>query len=168
MSQSIPLGPFQIFRKFAEILASQGAPPLSTTPVANLPLMSMTLAAKLPPVSMTPVANLPPVSTTQVVPVSLVFLPVANFPPVSTMQLQICRQCRWNMEKISGCWLLKKNLKAKIYIYVNSTTQRCPNKIIKIFLIEIFLPFATSVNDTGGASWAANISANFRKNLKWP
>jgi hypothetical protein len=30
------------------------------------------------------------------------------------------------------------NLKAKIYIYVNSTTQRCPNKIIKIFLIEDF------------------------------
>jgi hypothetical protein len=28
------------------------------------------------------------------------------------------------------------NLKAKIYIYVNSTTQRCPNKIIKIFLLE--------------------------------
>jgi hypothetical protein len=30
------------------------------------------------------------------------------------------------------------NLKAKIYIYVNSTTQRCPNKIIKIFLLEGF------------------------------
>jgi hypothetical protein len=30
------------------------------------------------------------------------------------------------------------NLKAKIYIYVNSTTQRCPNKIIKIFLLEDF------------------------------
>jgi hypothetical protein len=30
------------------------------------------------------------------------------------------------------------NLKAKIYIYVNSTIQRCPKKIIKIFLIEEF------------------------------
>jgi hypothetical protein len=30
------------------------------------------------------------------------------------------------------------NLKAKIYIYVNSTIQRWPNKIIKIFLIEDF------------------------------
>jgi hypothetical protein len=30
------------------------------------------------------------------------------------------------------------NLKAKIFIYVNSTIQRCPNKIIKIFLIEDF------------------------------
>jgi hypothetical protein len=30
------------------------------------------------------------------------------------------------------------NLKANIYIYVNSTIQRCSNKIIKIFLIEDF------------------------------
>ncbi len=30
------------------------------------------------------------------------------------------------------------NLKEKINIYVNSTTQRCPNKIIKIFLLEGF------------------------------
>ena len=81
---------FEFFRKFAEIFASQGAPPVSTTPMANLP-----------PVSKTPVAKLPPVSTT----------PVAGF-----------RQ-------------LKVNLKAKIYIHVNSSIQRCPNKIIKHFLI---------------------------------
>jgi hypothetical protein len=30
------------------------------------------------------------------------------------------------------------NLKAKIYIYVNSTIQRCPIKIIKIFQVEDF------------------------------
>ncbi len=42
---------FQFFRKFAEIFASQGAPPVSTTPVANLPPVSMTSVAKLPPVS---------------------------------------------------------------------------------------------------------------------
>jgi hypothetical protein len=40
------------------------------------------------------------------------------------------------MPTISGCRHLKVNLKAKIYIYVNSTTQRSPNKIIKIFLLE--------------------------------
>jgi hypothetical protein len=34
-SQSIPLGPFQIFSKIAEIFTSQGAPLVSTTPVAN-------------------------------------------------------------------------------------------------------------------------------------
>jgi hypothetical protein len=60
-----------------------------------------------------PVANLPPVKT----------IPAANLPPVAT---------------ISGCRHLKVNLKAKIYIYVYSTTQRCPNKIIKIFLLEGF------------------------------
>jgi hypothetical protein len=42
------------------------------------------------------------------------------------------------MATISGCRHLKVNLKAKIYIFVNSTTQRCPNKIIKIFLLEGF------------------------------
>jgi hypothetical protein len=42
------------------------------------------------------------------------------------------------MATISGCRYHKVNLKAKIYIYVNSTTQRCPNKIIKIFLLEGF------------------------------
>jgi hypothetical protein len=42
---------FEFFRKFAEIFASQGAPPVSMTPVANLPLVSTTPAAKLPPVS---------------------------------------------------------------------------------------------------------------------
>jgi hypothetical protein len=42
------------------------------------------------------------------------------------------------MGTISGCRYLKVNLKAKIYINVKSTIQRCPNKIIKIFLIEDF------------------------------
>jgi hypothetical protein len=42
------------------------------------------------------------------------------------------------MGLISGCRYLKVNLKAKMFIYVNSTIQRCPNKIIKIFLIEDF------------------------------
>jgi hypothetical protein len=43
------------------------------------------------------------------------------------------------MGTISGCRVLKVNLKAKLFIYVNSTTQRCPNKTIKIFLLEYFL-----------------------------
>ncbi len=46
---------------------------------------------------------------------------------------------RWQIiGRTSVCRHLKVNLKAKIYIYVNSTTQRCPNKLIKIFLIEDF------------------------------
>ncbi len=39
---------------------------------------------------------------------------------------------------ISGCRYLKVNLKAKMYICVTFTIQRCPNKIIKIFQIEDF------------------------------
>jgi hypothetical protein len=68
--------------------------------------------------------------------------PVANCHRYQGHRRQICHRCqrhRWqNMEKISGCRLLKENLKAKIYIYVDSITQRCQNKIIKIFLIEDF------------------------------
>ncbi len=57
---------------------------------------------------------------------------------------QICRRCqlhRWQiMGTISDCLLVhrKVNLRKKIYLYVNSTTQRCPNKIFKTFLIEDF------------------------------
>jgi hypothetical protein len=42
------------------------------------------------------------------------------------------------MGTISGCRHMKVNFKAKIDIYVSSTTQRWPNKIIKIFLIGDF------------------------------
>jgi hypothetical protein len=50
-----------------------------------------------------------------------------------------CQQHRWQtMGTISGYRCLKVNLKAKMYIFVNSTIQRCPNKIIKIFLTEDF------------------------------
>jgi hypothetical protein len=52
------------------------------------------------------------------------------------------------------------NLKEKSYLYVNSTIERCPNKII-----EDFFPFAIVVNDSGSAPSATNISANFRKKL---
>jgi hypothetical protein len=76
--------------------------------------------------------NLPPVSTT----------PVANCHRYQQHQLQICHRCRlhqWQiMATISGCRHHKVNLKAKIYIYVISTTQRCPNKTIKNFLLEGF------------------------------
>jgi hypothetical protein len=37
-------------------------------------------------------------------------------------------------------------------VLVNSTSQRCPNKIIKTFMIEDFFPFAKGVNDNGGAT----------------
>ncbi len=37
-----------------------------------------------------------------------------------------------------------------MYLYAYSTTQSCLKEIMKMFLIEDF-PFATGVNDTGGA-----------------
>ncbi len=64
------------------------------------------------------------------------------------------------MGKISDCWHLNVNLKQNIYKYINPTTRRCPNKIIRTFLIEDFY-ICTRVNDTSGAPWAANIFANF-------
>jgi hypothetical protein len=90
--QSIPLRPFRIFvRKFAEIFVIQGAPPVSTTPVANFSTSFASVfdtggkfvtgvndtggkfatgvndrGGKLPLVSTTPAANLPPVSFTSV------------------------------------------------------------------------------------------------------
>jgi hypothetical protein len=89
----------------------------------------------LPPVSLvllTPVANLPPVSA----------IPAANLPPVSMTPVANChgyQRHRWQIKgAISGCRHHTVNLKTKIYIYVNSTTQRCPNKIVKIFLLEDF------------------------------
>ncbi len=85
---------------------------------------------------------------------------------------QICRRCRWHwwqiMRTISGCWHLKVNLKAKIYIYVNSTIQRCPNKIIKIFLLEDFfhLPLVSLTPVVHLEPWIS--PRIFAKKSKWP
>ncbi len=163
---------FKFLQKFAEIFASQGAPAVSTTPVATLP-----------PVSTTPAANLPPVSL-------VLLMLVANLPPVSMIPeatchwfqgprwqichqyqqhwCQICQRChqhRWqNMETIPGCTLPKVNLKAKIYIYVNYPKVSKQNNT-KFSDLRLF-PFATCVNDTDGEPWASNISANFRKKIE--
>ncbi len=55
---------------------------------------------------------------------------------------QICYRRQWHrwqiMGTISYCRHPKVNFKAKIYIYVSSTTQRWPNKIVRIFLVEDF------------------------------
>jgi hypothetical protein len=45
-----------------------------------------------------------------------------------------------NLGTIPDCLQLKVNLKKKC-LYVNSTTQRCQNKILKTFLIEDFFHF---------------------------
>jgi len=60
---------------------------------------------------------------------------------------------------LSYCWHLTVNLKEKNYLYVISTTQRCPNKIIQTFLIEDFF----HLPPVSATPWAAKISANFKK-----
>ncbi len=69
---------FKFFQKFAEIIASQGAPPVSATLAANFSTNFTSVVdtggkfatgvndagGKLPPLSTTPAANLPPLSTT--------------------------------------------------------------------------------------------------------
>jgi hypothetical protein len=63
------------------------------------------------------------------------------------------------MGTISYYLHLRVNLKEKIYLYYQKVLKQ--NK--ETFLIEIFFPFATGVNNTGDAPGAVNISANFRK-----
>ncbi len=81
------------------------------------------------------------------------------------------RWCRWYwwqiMGTISDCLHLKVNLKEEVYLHVNSTNQRYPNKIIKPFLIEDFfhLPPVLTILVVHLELW---ISMNFFKNLKRP
>ncbi len=97
---------------------------------------------------------------------------VSNFLENSRRYSQVkvhhrCQSYRWKtMGTISGCRYLKVKLKAKIYIFINFAFQRCQN--YQKFSDWRFFSFATGVNDTGGEPWAANISANFWKNLKRP
>jgi hypothetical protein len=67
---------FEFFRKFAEIIVSKGAPPVSATPAANFATSLASVidtggkfatginntGGNLPLVTTTPVANLPPVA----------------------------------------------------------------------------------------------------------
>jgi hypothetical protein len=70
---------------------------------------------------------------------------------VDTGVIDIHKLNRWQiMGTISDYYNLKVNLKVKIYLYVNSTTQRCPNKTIKTVMIEDF-SICACVNDSGGA-----------------
>ncbi len=57
------------------------------------------------------------------------------------------------MGTISVFLHLEVNKKTKIYLYVKSTTQRCPNKIFKTFLIEDFFI----------CHWWCNITENIER-----
>ncbi len=68
---------------------------------------------------MIPAADLMPMSTT----------PGANLPPISTTPAVNFVTGTAGVVDASGK-----------YLYVNFTTSRCPNKIIKTFLLKIFPP----------------------------
>ncbi len=75
---------------------------------------------------------------------------------------------RWRiMWTISDCCHFKVNLKKKIYLYANSTTQRSFKKIIKTFLIEDFFIFHQCLRQ-----WWCTVSCEylgeFSKNSKRP
>ncbi len=80
-----------------------------------------------------------------------------------------CHWHRWQiMGTISGCRHLKVNLKAKIYINVNSSSQCCPKKIMKIFLIGVFFHLPP-VSTTPLVHFELRISPRiFKKNSKRP
>ncbi len=59
--------------------------------------------------------------------------------------------CDKEWEQYQAAYLHLKVNRRTIYLYVNSTTERFPNKIFKTFLIEVFFLFVTGVNDSGGA-----------------
>ncbi len=168
---------FEFFRKFAEIFTSQGAPPVSKIPVVNLPPVSTTPAAKLPLVSTTPAANLPPVSATPEANFATSFasvvdtgnkfatgvndagggkLPpvlttsVANLPPVKMTQVANNGNNYQTADNLKWTWRKK-------FIYMLTLLPKGAKEIMQIFLIE---------DDTGGAPWAVNLPANFRKKFK--
>ncbi len=69
------------------------------------------------------------------------------------------------METLSDCWNLRVNVKKKMYLqYMLTRLLKGVLKKLAIFWLKIFL-FATGVNPTCGAPWAANISANFRNGI---
>ncbi len=144
------------------MFASQGAPPVSRTPLANLtPVANCRRYQRhrqqichqyqrhrrliLPPVPLvllTPVANLPPVST----------IPAANLPVVSTTPVanchryqrhrrEICHRCHWHrwqiMGTISGCWHLKVRRQKFIYMFP-LLPKDDQTKLLKFFWLNIF------------------------------
>jgi hypothetical protein len=115
-------------------------------------------------VSTTPVANLPPVSTT----------PAANFASSFSRVVDTGGKFATGVADTGGKqWdsyqaedTLKWTWRQKFIYMVTLLSKGVPTKLLKFFWLKIF-SFATSVSDTGGQPWAANISANFGKNLKW-
>ncbi len=117
----------------------------------------------LPPVSTTPVTNLPPVL---LIPVAICHRCRWHRRQICRQycwhRWQICHCCQQH----KGNWW--QNLR-RCHWYPWQICRRCRwyRRQFATGVIETGGKFATGVVDTGGAPWLANISANFRKNSKW-
>ncbi len=89
---------------------------------------------------------LPPVSLT----------PVANLPPVSLIPVAICHRCCWAGGKFAAGVVDPGGR------FATGVVDAGVNFAANV--VDTGGKFATGVADTGGQPWAANISANFRKN----
>jgi hypothetical protein len=59
---------------------------------------------------------------------------------------------RWQIKAtLIGCLHLTVNFKKNFYLYVNSTTQKCPKKPFETFVVQEFFFIFPIVNNTGGA-----------------
>ena len=66
-------------------------------------------------------------------------------------------------EQLSNCWQINKWTWKKKFIHMLTLQPKGVQKKSYNFSDWRFFPFSTGVNDIGGASWAVNISANFRE-----
>jgi hypothetical protein len=137
---------FENLRRYSQ---RQGAPLVSMTPVANLPLVSTGVTDTgckfdagvnytggkfstiindrwqvLLPVPLVLLVLLIPVANLP--PVSTIL--VENLPPVSTTPAANCHRYQQHQGTKSDCCNIKVTLKKKIDLCVNSTTQSCPKK----------------------------------------
>ncbi len=119
---------FEFFRKFAEIFASQGAPPVSTTPVANLQICHRCywhrwqIAAGINDTG------------------GKFATGINDTGGKFRHQFPLCCWHRWQIIRtVSGCRNFKVNLKAKIYLYmVTLLPKGAQTKVLKFFCLKIF------------------------------
>ncbi len=95
-----------------------------------------------------------------------------KLPPVSMTPAANSRRCRWHRWQTMGAIIklltTSNELEKKIYLYANSTSQRCPKEIIKHFLIEDFF-LLPPVSLTPVANLELQISPRiFKKLLNGP
>jgi hypothetical protein len=129
----ITLGPFHFFQKFAEMFASEGAPPVSTHRWKLCHWYQHHQRKILPPVLL------------------VLLIPVAN----NGNNIRLMTPS----SEFEG-----KNL----FTYMLTLLPKSVQKNNWNFSHWKYFPFATGVNNTGGAPWAANISCEFFKNFKHP